>query len=186
MGAQMETLILTAAWEPVGGVGWERAMTLWLAGRAEVVEVYEDRRVRTVSVHFEVPSVLRFVRGLRPQTKRRPSFSRANVYARDEGRCQYCGRRVPRHDATFDHVVPRGRGGKTGWDNIVIACLPCNRVKACRTPDEAGMALLAAPRRPHVLPRAPMMVTWEKGMPLTWRQYLRDTRYWGARLEQDG
>ena len=81
-------------------------------------------------------------------------FSRANVYARDEHRCQYCGRRFPPSQLTFDHVIPVARGGHKGWDNIVTCCIPCNRTKGDRTPEEVGLPprAQAAPSRGPALP----------------------------------
>ncbi|TNF35902.1 MAG: HNH endonuclease [Deltaproteobacteria bacterium] len=181
----MDTLILSAAYEPIERVSWQRAMTLLVAGRAELVEEYEDRHVRTVRYVYAMPSVLRFVSGLKWR-RRSVRFSRQNVYLRDGGRCQYCRRPVPRHAATYDHVMPRSRGGRTTWKNIVIACLPCNQAKGARTPEEAGMRLAKEPVVPKRLPDARgVTITWDKGMPLTWRQYLIDRRYWNDALEQE-
>ncbi len=181
----METLVLSAAWEPMERVSWQRAMTLWVTGRVEIVEEYEDRVVRTVSVQLPMPSVVRFVRALR---RHRPGvkFSRENVYARDKGRCQYCGHRVPRHLATYDHVVPRSRGGLTRWDNIVIACLPCNQRKGNRTPEDARMRLMSEPVKPRSLPDSwRLRFTTDRSMPPSWRQYLTDMSYWYGQLSED-
>lgn len=181
----MDTLVLSAAYEPMERVSWQRAMTLWITGRVEVVEEYEDRYVRTVSVRFNMPSVVRFVSALR-RRKKGVKFSRENVYARDKGRCQYCGERVPRHAATYDHVVPRSRGGTTRWENIVIACMPCNQLKGCRTPEQAGMPLMVEPVKPRSLPDFwKVCITYDKSMPTTWRQYLTDMSYWYGELASD-
>src|SRR6476619_1672713 len=102
----METLVLSAAYEPVARVPWQRAITLLWEGKVEVVEEYEDRVVRSVTLELRVPSVIRFIRALRGR-KRVVKFSRDTVYVRDGRRCQYCNRVVPRHEATYDHVVPR-------------------------------------------------------------------------------
>ena len=82
-------------------------------------------------------------------------FSRANIYARDEHSCQYCGRRFPTSELTFDHVVPVAQGGRKDWENIVTCCVSCNRRKGGRTPEEAGMRLVRPPKRPHVGARHP-------------------------------
>lgn len=79
-------------------------------------------------------------------------FSRANVYARDRGECQYCGSRFPRTRLNLDHVVPRSRGGGSGWENVVCSCIDCNRRKGDRTPTEAGMRLVRRPYRPQWTP----------------------------------
>jgi 5-methylcytosine-specific restriction endonuclease McrA len=98
-------------------------------------------------------------------------FSRTNVYARDGHRCQYCGRALPPSALTFDHVLPVARGGHKGWDNIVTCCIPCNRDKGDRTPEEAGFSLIRRPHRPRSVP----MLARESGLlatPESWHDYL--------------
>lgn len=169
----VDTLVLSAAYEPVDRVGWQRAMTLTIAGRVEVVEAYTERLVRTVDSVYPLPAVVRFHTGLRQQARRLMRFSRENVWLRDRGRCQYCAEPVPLARITFDHVVPKCRGGRTGWDNVVMACRQCNQRKADRTPEEAGMRLASSPVRPRSLPRwrHPDMA-WHEGMPQPWAAYL--------------
>ena len=88
-----QTLVLNATYEPLRIVPWQKAMTLLFQGKVEVIAVY-DREIRGVTVRVKLPSVLRLLRHVR---MKRPfadvPFSRANVYARDGQRCQYCGRR---------------------------------------------------------------------------------------------
>jgi 5-methylcytosine-specific restriction endonuclease McrA len=179
----METLVLSTAWEPVQRITWQRAMVLLTAGRAEVVESYDGRYVRTVRVTFDMPSVVRFVGMTRRWRRRSIRFSRQNVWLRDRRRCQYCGVSLERHQSTYDHVVPRCHGGATSWSNVVIACFGCNQRKGGRTPLEAGMRLLTQPRRPRSLPGpVGVTVTWDPGMPLTWRQYVSDMSWWNSEL----
>src|SRR5215831_19188315 len=118
----METLVLSAVYEPVARVPWQRAMTLLFLGKVEVVEEYEDRFVRSVTYEFRMPSVIRFLRALRGR-KKAIKFSRESVYARDRGVCQYCADKVPRHEATYDHVIPRVSGGTTHWMSEVTRAL---------------------------------------------------------------
>ena len=82
-------------------------------------------------------------------------------------------------------MVPRARGGLARWENIVLACVPCNQRKGCRTPEQAGMALRTQPVRPRNL-AAPLHVTvqFDPGMPLAWRKFLRDMTYWHGELEE--
>ncbi len=181
----METLVLNATYEPIARIPWQRALTLLFSGKVEVVEEYDDRTIRSVTLELRMPSVVRFIRKLaRSRTGIR--FSRENVYARDHGRCQYCGRALSRQEATFDHVVPRAQGGGTGWNNIVIACVPCNQKKGGRTPEQARMALATRPARPTRLPES-LHVTfaYQPGMPPSWRAWLRDMTYWLGELDQD-
>src|SRR5689334_23275302 len=100
----METLVLSSAYEPVARISWQRAMVLLFGGKVEVLEEYEDRDIRSVTYHVKMPSVIRFVRALRKRGKG-VKFSRENVYARDNGKCQYCGQKIPRHEGTYDHVT---------------------------------------------------------------------------------
>lgn len=181
----METLVLSQSYMPVARVSWQRALTLVFAGKVEVVEEYEDWTVRSVTLELKVPSIVRFVRkifGIKPKVR----FSRENVYARDKGRCQYCQKAVSRAEATFDHVVPRAQGGHTRWENIVIACTPCNQKKGGRTPEQAKMALAVLPARPKRLPDI-LRLTFsaQKSMPESWKYWLRSVSYWAGELESD-
>src|SRR5438105_12051073 len=164
-----ETLVLNATYEPVARVTWQRAISLLFSGKVEVVEEYENKTIRSVSFEVRMPSVVRFLRLLK---RRKPvvRFSRENVFARDHGKCQYCSRPVTRSEATYDHVVPRAQGGTTCWENIVIACVPCNQKKGGRTPEQARMRLKVLPSKPARLPDAIRLTfTWDKGMPAAWK-----------------
>jgi 5-methylcytosine-specific restriction endonuclease McrA len=181
----METLVLSMGYEPVARVPWQRAVTLLFMGKVEVVEEYADKEVRAVTFTLKMPAVVRFLRALRGK-KSAVKFSRQNVYARDAGRCQYCAKRVGRSEATYDHVVPRSHGGKTTWENIVIACVECNQKKGGRTPVQASMRLRSVPVRPKKLPEAlTFTVCFREGMPDAWRSWLRDMTYWNGELESE-
>ncbi len=108
------------------------------------------------SVHFEVlvPRVIRLLFYDR-LPKRSLRLNRHTVFARDGHRCQYCGRRMPTGQLSLDHVVPRSRGGRTTWENVVCACLTCNVRKGGRTPKEAQMKLRRQPIRPR---RSPILL----------------------------
>ncbi len=147
----METLVLSAAYEPVQRISWQRAITLLFSGKVEVVETYEDRKIRSVTFELQMPSVIRFLRRLRVR-KQKPRFTRDNLLTRDQHRCQYCARGLARAEATYDHVLPKAQGGRTTWENVVIACVRCNQKKGGRTPEQAGMLLLTQPARPKHLP----------------------------------
>jgi 5-methylcytosine-specific restriction endonuclease McrA len=108
---------------------------------------YSEEQIHSVTLEMKVPSIIRFLRHFQ-RRKRKVRFSRENVYSRDKGRCQCCGRPVPRPEATFDHVLPRSLGGTSVWENVVVACSPCNGRKGGRTPEQARMHLLAAPVKP--------------------------------------
>ena len=166
----VSTLLLNASYEPMKVITWERAVTLIVLGKVEMVEAYDDV-VRAATLSLSMPSVVRLRRYARSR-RRGVKFSRSNVYRRDEFTCQYCGARPGVAGLTFDHVVPRAQGGRTAWDNIVTACVPCNAAKADRTPEQAGMALARRPTRPAYLQAvAPSDAVHE-----SWRDYLA----WGA------
>ena len=167
----MDTLVISATYEPMYRVGWQRAMTLWAAGRVEVLDTYVERVVRTVGSAFALPSIIRFKTGGSPY-RGGVRFSRENVFKRDRGRCQYCQKALRRDEATFDHVRPRRQGGQTSWTNLVVACLPCNQRKGGRTPAEASMRLSRSPREPRNLPSIREMLSFEEGMPSSWRPFL--------------
>jgi 5-methylcytosine-specific restriction endonuclease McrA len=142
------TLVLNAAYEPIHLISWEKAMCLVFTAKAEVVAEY-NHMVRSVSQIYRMPSVVRlrkYVRSFRRTMNAR--CTRRNVLMRDSYSCQYCAVRCSPSNITIDHVVPRSRGGRTTWDNVVAACHPCNRRKADRTPQESGMELARLPRRP--------------------------------------
>jgi len=175
-----QTLLLNATYEPLKVVHWQKAVTLWCQGKVEIISVY-DREVRSVTFSFKLPSVirlLRFVR-IRRQLDYVP-FSRANIYARDDHVCQYCGETFPTSELTFDHVVPVAQGGKKNWENIVTCCVACNRRKGGRTPGQAGLHLVRTPRRPDKSPALRITVGLRR-TPESWRDYL----YWNLELDLD-
>lgn len=172
------TLLLNASYEPLKVVHWQKAVTLWCQGKVEIISVY-NREIRGVSFSFRLPSVIRLLRYVR--IKRRfdyVPFSRANIYARDEYGCQYCGRTLPASELTFDHVVPVAQGGRKDWENIVTCCVSCNRKKGGRTPEEAGMRLVRRPVRPHAAPAIRITIGL-RHTPDSWRDYL----YWNLELD---
>jgi len=179
----MDVLVLSNTWQPLRRVSWQTAFGWIFTGRVEVIEHYTDRQVRSAHATWRVPSIVRFFRAVRRKLRQVVKFNRRNVYLRDGGRCQYCQRAVASNDFTYDHIVPRSRGGATRWDNIVVSCLPCNQYKGSRTPPEAGMRLLTEPRRPRKLPGAGRArLAWQEGMPQSWRDYLGSVSYWTESL----
>ena len=162
------TLLLNASYEPIRIIPWQRAVTLSFLGKVEVVDTYE-REIRSVSVAIRIPAVVRLLRFVK-LGRRKPPLSKLNLLARDEFCCQYCKLILTRKDATVDHVVPRAQGGMTSWDNVVIACNPCNRRKGGRTPKEARMHLQKRPRQPEWLPV--LNVHFHSKLPDAWLIFL--------------
>lgn len=172
------TLVLSQSYEPVSIVSWKQAITLLFLGKVEVVEEY-DRDIKATSIVIKIPAVVRLLSVFR-RHKKPVKFSRINIYGRDKYICQYCGTKKSIGDLTYDHVVPRARGGRTTWTNIVTCCEGCNRRKANRTPEQAGLRLLKVPVQPTAAPV--LMVTVSRdSVPDAWRDYL----YWTGELEQD-
>lgn len=174
----MRTLVLDQGYQPHRVVSWQRAITMLFDGKAEVIEEY-DHDVRSVTFTIKMPAVVRLLRAVRRQ--RGVKFSRINVATRDDFRCQYCGTKAPLGKLTYDHVVPRSQGGRTCWQNIVMACYACNGRKAHRTPAQAGMRLAKEPVRPTWLPVVAFRVDPTCSIPEAWTNWI----YWHGALEED-
>ena len=142
-------LVLNADYRPLSYYplslwSWQDAIKAVFLDRVNIVSEY-DTRVRSPSFAMNLPSVVSLKTYVKPV--RYPAFTRFNVFLRDRFQCQYCG---TRHDLTFDHVVPRSKGGLTTWDNVVAACSPCNLRKGGRSPREAHMWPEQLPYQPSV------------------------------------
>jgi 5-methylcytosine-specific restriction endonuclease McrA len=137
-----------------------------------------DRVIRSPSAVHRLPSVVALKQYI-PQN-RRPPFTRFNVFLRDCFSCQYCGGAHHTSELTFDHLVPRSRGGRTSWDNVVTACTRCNLTKGSRLPQECGMRPLSRPTVPT------MYELQECGRafpPNFLHESWRDFLYWDSELE---
>ena len=177
-----QTLVLNADYRPVSYFplslwSWLDSVQAVFSDRVDVVAEY-DLPVRSPSITMKLPSVV----ALRSYIAlpRRPAFSRSNLFLRDQFRCQYCGQRFKSEELTFDHVVPRSRGGHASWTNIVTACVPCNTAKGNRTVAECGMHPLVPP----AVPTARQLYESGRAFPrraphATWRDYL----YWNVELD---
>ena len=142
-------LVLNADYRPLSYYplslwSWQEAVKAVFLDRVNIVSEY-DRVVRSPSFEIRIPSVVALRAYVRPALY--PAFTRFNVFLRDRFSCQYC--RSPK-DLTFDHVLPRSKGGLTRWDNVVTACAPCNLTKGGKLMHEARMFPLQAPYRPTV------------------------------------
>jgi 5-methylcytosine-specific restriction endonuclease McrA len=176
-------LVLNADFRPLSYFplslwSWQDAVRAVVADRVCVVSEY-DREIRSPRFTMRLPSVISLKEYV--PAARRPAFTRFNVFLRDRFTCQYCGTAFPTHDLTFDHVLPRARGGRTTWDNVVTACSPCNLRKGCRSASEAGMALLSRPDQPSTYQ---LQVNGRSFPPNYLHQSWRDYLYWDSELEQ--
>jgi 5-methylcytosine-specific restriction endonuclease McrA len=170
-----QVLLLNITYEPLRIINWKKAITLLCLGKVEVIEEY-GRDIHSVSFTIKLPSVVRLLK-LVKKPKSAVKFSRQNIYLRDRYRCQYCGLQHPTEELTYDHVLPKSRGGKTEWENIVTCCVGCNRQKGGRNPTEARMNLVRKPTRPSWVPAIKITIGL-KQIPQTWRDYL----YWHVEL----
>jgi 5-methylcytosine-specific restriction endonuclease McrA len=135
-------LVLNATYEPLCVVPARRALLLVIKHKAIAVED-SDVVVHSATIAFAAPSVVRLTRFVRIPYRGPVPLTRRAVFARDGGRCVYCGGTA----TSIDHVVPRSRGGRHEWDNVVSACRRCNHVKADRAVSELGWRM-QPPREP--------------------------------------
>jgi len=135
--------------------------------------------VSTVSCEIEVPRVIRLLFYDRHPNRGVP-LNRRNIFARDEARCQYCGRKCPTSELSLDHVIPLSLGGTTCWANVVCACTACNKRKGGRTPRQAGMSLIRTPFEPKRNPQIALKLRRKKYY--SWKHFL-DEAYWSVTLK---
>lgn len=174
MNSSHKILVLNRLWQAVNVVGTQRAFSLLLQNNAQVINTGDNSfqvmdsaawfdysvqqefcenaaYIQTVRLRILIPKVL-----LLKKYDRLPlqevRFTRDNLFERDQYRCQYCGKNYSEEKLNMDHVIPRADGGRTSWENIVTACIPCNTQKANRLPHQAGMHLIKKPVRPRWRP----------------------------------
>lgn len=149
---KQQVLVLSTGFEPMFKTGWQRALSAVMSGRAEIIESHDTLWIGTPTGKVECPTVVRFTTGVIAAklkvdcSLRRPT--KKLLWIRDEGKCQYCSKNVTCSSATIDHVLPKSRGGKHTWDNLVISCSRCNGKKGDRLPKECNMNLLKEPAPP--------------------------------------
>ena len=200
---QAQVLVLNRIYTAIRIVDARRAFTLLAKQIAEVValedgtyrnydfrswaDIAELQReleaeshewVQTARLTIAVPKIIRLL-----DYDRRPrqeiKLNRRNIYARDENRCQYCGKKFSTRELSLDHVLPRVQGGEESWTNLVCACVKCNARKGGRTPSQAHMQLVRRPRKPRRNPA----ITVRVGSPRyqSWKAFL-DEAYWTVEL----
>ena len=167
-------LVLNRLWQPVNIVGVERAFSLLLQDHAQVIYTGDENfclmdsaawlalsreaspednevYIQTVRLRIRMPKVL-LLRSYDKLPTQEIKFTRDNIFERDDHRCQYCGNHFDAVHLNMDHVIPRDRGGRTSWENIVTSCIKCNSRKANRLPHQANMHLIRKPERPKWRP----------------------------------
>jgi 5-methylcytosine-specific restriction endonuclease McrA len=169
MSTSLPVLVLNASYEPIHICSVKRAILMVFTEKAFVVEVRE-LELHSPSQRLRVPSVIRLAGYVRiPYLDW--VFNRRNVFLRDNFTCQYCAERGVASELTLDHVIPRCRGGRTTWENVVTCCVDCNNRKADRMPGEAGFHLARTPKRPGS--RCILLAArYAHGEAEKWRRYL--------------
>lgn len=172
-------LVLNADYRPLSYFplslwSWQDAIKAVFLERVNILEEY-DRVVHSPSFEMKLPSVVSLKTYIKPA--RNPAFTRFNLFLRDRFACQYCG---DGEDLTFDHVIPRSRGGRTTWENVVTACAPCNLLKGGRLPAQIGMHPKHRPHRPTI---NELRSNGRKFPPNYLHESWADYLYWDSELE---
>jgi 5-methylcytosine-specific restriction endonuclease McrA len=181
---QCPALVLNADYRPLSYFPlsvwpWQEAVKAMFRDSVTVLSEY-DTVVRSPSFEFKLPSVLVLKEYV--QAARRPAFTRFNVFLRDEWHCQYCGSKHRTNDLTFDHVVPKSRGGRTTWTNIVTACRPCNTDKGHKLPQECKMFPIEQPAQPTIFE---LQEKGRKFPPNFLHKSWGDFLYWDSELDSE-
>ena len=140
------TLKLDASYRPVGVVEAIEALVMCLLGKATAIEEH-DSIINSPNKAFKLPAVI-VINKVIKYSFLKTKLNRKNICMRDQNTCQYCSEKLAYQDVTIDHVVPKSRGGKNSWSNLVVSCKKCNQEKGSRTPAEAGLKLIKKPVDP--------------------------------------
>lgn len=184
-------LVLNADYRPLSTyplsiIAAQDAVSALWRERVDVVETWPDAFFRSPSTTIPVPKIVA-LRTYAPVSGE-PKFCRRSILLRDRFCCQYCGHPFSSQELTYDHVIPRSRGGKTEWTNIVTACLRCNAAKANSLPNFSGRKGIARPgqMRPLKEPRRPTAAELLRAglefLPNDVREDFGSALYWGAEL----
>ena len=165
-----KSLVLNYSYEPLQFCSARHAIVMVLSGRAEEIES-DDYIVHSPNASFSLPAVIRTLKMVRKNRNNKVAFSKKNILKRDNYTCQYCS--TTSQTLTIDHIIPKSRGGKTTWNNVVVACKPCNLKKSDKTPEEIGFYLAKKPAKPDFylyslsVPPAPKshLECWNKYLP---------------------
>ena len=200
---EQPVLVLNRLWQAVNVIGAKRAFGLLARGHASVVHHATDdfrvfsfmdwmdfsvsnppiddlEAVHTPNTVVRLPRVI-LLTFFDKLPRKEIKLTRGNVFQRDKDTCQYCGRLFDREDLNLDHVIPRDRGGKTTWENIVCSCIKCNSRKANRLPHQANMRLIRKPVRPKWRPVISLVLNNKQRE--RWKDFL-DLAYWNVELEE--
>jgi 5-methylcytosine-specific restriction endonuclease McrA len=144
----MKALKLDASYRPVEVIDALEALVLCIVGKAKAIENYTNE-ICSPSKSFKLPAVIVLTNIVRYRFGG-IMCNRQNIIWRDHNRCQYCAKIFSTEKLTVDHIIPKSRGGKKSWTNLVAACKKCNQKKGCRTPHECGMIPIRRATKPKV------------------------------------
>ena len=170
MSRNKHTLVLDQSNRPVEAVKWEKAFTDLYLGKVDIVREY-DEQIRSVLLQFPKPAVVRKTEQ-HQDWKRIVRLSRYSIFRRDGFKCAYCHVQFSLFKLTIDHVIPRARGGKATWENMVACCVSCNKRKGAHTPEEVGMRLRKIPIKPGWLPPTSFALG-NNHIPEEWLEFLK-------------
>lgn len=191
---QRPTLVLNRNWQPVNVATVSRALVMLWNESACVVDPHDYQTygwadwsrlaprgdepfIQAVRAQVRVPEVVALTAYDRLPSAA-VSFSRRNIFKRDHYTCQYCGVQPGSEELTIDHVVPRAQGGVSSWSNCVLACVTCNKRKADRTPEQAGLHL----RKPPIRPTWKPLYASPSVRIASWSKFVSEA-YWNVELE---
>tara|TARA_Y100001938_G_C8079288_1_gene428069 strand:- start:1238 stop:1738 length:501 start_codon:yes stop_codon:yes gene_type:complete len=160
-------LVLDASFRPIKQVSWKKAITLYLQEKIEIIKEYEDEWIHSPSKKFKVPAVIRLINFIF-KLPWGVKLTRTNLFIRDQGACQYCYKKLNKSRFTIDHVIPRSKGGKTSWENLVCSCSRCNTHKGDKSLAECGYKL----KTPPVKPRTHFFMFMHGETPAAWEDFL--------------
>jgi len=197
-----ETLVLNSTYMAVHIIDWQRTMTLMYKGQATAIDEYYNRYtfdewkdlsqaitdspngfVQGFNFKIAVPEIIALTM-YDELPSNEVKFTRKNLYKHYDFKCCYCGKRFKSEDINLDHVIPKSRGGKTEWDNIVLSCLACNFKKDRHTPQEAGMKMFYTPSKPEWRPAYALHLHTGINIKKSWQKFI-DVCYWNVDLEKD-
>ena len=142
-----KVLVLNQDNTPISICTVQRAFILNFLKKTELVQPANGYRLHSVNKSFPMPAVIRLTRYVHIPYKG-VALTRQNIFKRDNFNCQYCG---TSKELTLDHVIPKSKGGRSSWDNLITACRRCNTRKGDYTPDQAGISLRSRPFKPTYL-----------------------------------
>lgn len=140
----MKALVLNQDYSPISICSVQRAFVLVFLEKVEMITSFNGSKFHSVGAEYPIPAVIRLQRYINIPYKS-VELTRNNVFRRDNFNCQYCG---GDSELSLDHLIPRSKGGKTNWKNLVTACKTCNSIKGDSTPEAAGMTLKTLPFKP--------------------------------------